>query len=121
MLTQPDAMMNDWYLWAAVLLAHGFIGLILTAAVAWIFKPAEELAGDMRRLAWVVVSAIYFLGWEGCVQTWGAGFLDAAVDTAAVSLGGLIGISAWARKGASVALSGDAMAGMLVVGIWRRK
>ena len=83
------------YEWAAVLFAHATVGLIITAIVAailhWQLAPWIEGLGG---LALVIVVVLYFLGWEGSIQQFGAGMPDAIVDTFAVFIGGLIGVSA---------------------------
>lgn len=87
------------YEWLVVLMAHGGVGLLLTAFLAW---ALDWMAGDWvdgGGLAWVASVILYGLGWEGAVQRFGAGLGDAAVDTFAVAAGGLIGWLAWDRRG----------------------
>lgn len=111
-LTTPEAQAGA-YEWAAVLLAHGFIGLALVAVVAW--------ATGRPMLAWFAVVAVYLLLWEVMVQRVGAGWDDALTDTFAVAAGALAGVSAWARRGWALAVSLAAMAGVLVLGVRGRK
>ena len=111
-LTTPTDQ-QDAYEWASVLLAHGFIGLALVAAVAW--------ASGRMWLSFWIVSAVYLICWEGGVQRFGAGGVDALVDTFAVMAGGLAGIAAWGRKGGAVAAALTLMAWVLAGGIWRRR
>ena len=111
-LNTPEAQVGA-YEWAAVLLAHGFIGLALVAALAW-------ATGRMWAAFWAV--SVGYLGlWEGAVQDFGAGMADALVDTFAVAAGGLAGISAWARRGAGVVVSLALMAWVLASGVRSRK
>lgn len=101
------------YEWAAVLLAHGMIGLALVAALAW-------ATGRMWAAFWAV--AIGYLGlWEGAVQGFGAGMADALTDTFAVAAGGLAGVSAWARRGVGLGVSLALMAWVLASGVRSRK
>lgn len=111
-LTTPTAH-GSAYEWASVLLAHGFIGLALVAVLAW-------ATGRMWSAFWAV--SVGYLGlWEGAVQCFGAGLADALIDTFAVAAGGLAGISAWARRGAGVAVSLALMAWVLASGVRSRK
>jgi hypothetical protein len=111
-----------WYEWASVYLAHAFIGLFLVALVAAVL---DWWAGDwidgIGVVALVMVTALYGLVWETGVQGLAAGVPDAALDTAAVALGGLAGASAWARNGMTLAGALVASAGLLVAGIARRR
>lgn len=120
-LLTPEAQAGA-YEWAAVLLAHAAIGLGLTALVAALI---EVVAGEYLRrvggLALGLVALTYGLAWEGLVQGYGAGLGDAAVDTAAVVLGGALGLAAWARSAAFLALSLLALAGIALAGIRRRR
>jgi len=104
------------YEWAAVLLAHGFIGLALVAVVAVLLDAAEWIT-DTGRTAWVAVVLCYALLWEGAVQRYGAGLGDAATDTAAVALGGAVGLLAWSRQGVALAVALVALCGLLWRGI----
>ena len=110
------------YEWAAVLFAHATVGLGLVAIVAalldWYGGDWISPAGPM---ALVLVVIGYALGWEGIIQGYGAGFADAAVDTFAVFIGGLLGVSAWGRRGIAVAASLLALAGVLWAGVRARK
>ena len=110
------------YEWAAVYLAHFAIGLAITAIIAalldWQLAPWIEGLGG---LALVIVVVLYFLGWEGSIQQFGAGMPDAIVDTFAVFIGGLAGVSAWGRRGFAVAASLAALAGVLWAGVRARK
>lgn len=101
------------YEWAAVLMAHGFIGLVMVASLAWI-------TGRLRVSFWII-SAGYLILWEGGVQRFGAGGTDALVDTFAIMAGGLIGLAAWTRRGAAVAASVALMVWVLTWGVRLRK
>lgn len=115
----PDAFLTDWYAWATNQMAHALIGLALTGVLAVILRA---IAGRERRaLSLAIVAAAYFAGWEGAWQAFGAGWLDALADTAFVALGGLIGVSAWAQRGAQLVVAMVAVAGILVAGIVRRQ
>ena len=110
------------YEWAAVLFAHATVGLGLVAIVAalldWQLAPWVEGLGG---LALVIVVVLYFLGWEGSIQQFGAGLADATVDTFAVFIGGLLGVSAWGRRGVTVAAALAALLGVLWAGVRARK
>jgi len=120
-LTIPEAQAGA-YEWAAVLLAHGLIGLALVAVVA---AALEWLTGDhiddLGLLSWLAVVVCYAVIWEGAVQAFGAGPMDAAVDTFAVACGGFLGLSAWMRRGVLMAVGIAAFSAVAFAGIWRRK
>jgi len=107
------------YEWAAVLFAHVTVGLGLVAIVAALLDWLE--ADSPGIVALHVVTVAYALVWEGIIQGYGAGFADAAVDTFAVFIGGLLGVSAWGRRGIAVAASLLALAGVLWAGVRARK
>ena len=107
------------YEWAAVLFAHVTVGLGLVAIVAALLDWLE--ADSPGILALHVVTVAYALAWEGIIQSFGAGYGDAAVDTFAVFMGGLLGVSAWGRRGVTVAASLAALAGVLWAGVRARK
>jgi ABC-type uncharacterized transport system permease subunit len=119
-LTDPTAH-ADAYVWAAVLLAHASIGLALTALVAAVIKAlADDMIDGEGPLAWALVVIAYAVIWEGAVQALGAGVMDALVDTAAVALGGLLGLTAWLRKGGAMAVALAALGVMMFLGVRRR-
>lgn len=120
-LLTPEAHAGA-YEWAAVLLAHFTVGLVLVAAVAALLNwlSGDDL-GPMHGPALVIVVLVYFFFWEGLGQRYAAGLPDAAIDTFAVAMGGLVGISAWLRKGGAVLAAIIATAIVAVAGIWRRK
>ena len=103
----------DAYEWASVLLAHFTVGLVLTAIIAAVTEWRAWVA-----LACVI--AAYGLLWEGAVQHLGAGVADAFVDTFAVAIGGLVGLSAWLRRGVMLAAGVAALAGVLWAGVRKR-
>lgn len=102
----------DAYTWAAVLTAHAAIGMVLTVELHEIM-PLWWAAS----VAWIG----YLLAWEGGVQRFGAGLLDAFVDAAGVSAGVAYAVGtffAWpGYRWAALAL----FAVVLVGGVWRRK
>ena len=108
------------YEWAAVLFSHATVGLGLVAIVAALLSRVEWLdhVGDV---ALAIVTVVYALAWEGIIQSLGAGLADAAVDTFAVFIGGLLGVSAWGRRGITVAAALAALAGVLWAGVRARK
>ena len=110
------------YEWASVLLAHFAIGLALVAVLSAVLDAiAGEWIGGTGRVSLLIVAAVYLIAWEGLAQGYGAGLSDALVDTLAVAMGGLAGLSAWMRRGALVALSLAVTAGVAVAGVWRRR
>lgn len=98
------------YEWAAVFLAHFTIGIALTALVAAALDAMDSFALSVGDVSPVLVTAVYFVAWEGIVQRYGAGLADAAVDTLAVGIGGASGLYLWRRAGvrlaAAIALAG---------------
>jgi len=92
------------YEWASVFLAHMAIGLGLVAVVSAVL---DWMAGDWidgtGEVAALIVSVVYLVAWEGFVQGYGAGIMDAAVDTLAVASGGLLGLFLWRRAGVKAA------------------
>lgn len=103
------------YEWAAVLLAHGFIGLVLVALAAAVLEAwAGEWIDDLGGLSWVLVVAVYAVVWEGLVQRLGAGLIDAGADSLAVACGGAFGVFLWQRFPARAA----AVAGLLALALW---
>ena len=120
MAATPEAQ-ADAYTWAAAFLGHVVIGLVLTGAVAAGVERAADWIDGHRVLAWLVVTVGYAVIWEGAVQHLGAGFVDALVDTVAVGIGGVIGIAAWARRGKVVAAAVMIGAGIVALGVRRRK
>lgn len=88
-LLTPEAQDSAHY-WVSVLLAHGFLGLVLTALVGALL---DWVAGDWIEgtgwLALTIVTAVYAVGWEIGAQRLGAGWTDAAVDSVAVACGAL--------------------------------
>lgn len=121
----PDAFLHDWYGWLTNQMAHALLGLAVTALLAWVLgwfmSRAMEMDVTMHGPALVIVGLVYFFGWEGLWQRYGAGMGDALADTAFMGLGGLLGVSAWARKGGRVALAAAVAVVMLGAGVWRRK
>lgn len=121
----PDAFITDWYGWLTNQMSHMLLGLAITALLAWILgclmSRAMEMDVAMHGPALVIVAVVYFFGWEGLWQRYGAGMWDALADTAFMTIGGLLGVSAWARRGGRVALAMGAAAVMLGAGVWRRK
>lgn len=107
------------YEWAAVLFAHATVGLGLVAIVAALLDWLE--ADSPGIVALHVVTVAYTLVWEGIIQGYGAGLADAAVDTFAVFIGGIVGVSAWYRRGVSLALALVSLAGVLWAGVRARK
>jgi hypothetical protein len=114
MAATPDAQ-ADPYVWAAALLGHFVIGLVLVAALSAIINRASDWIDEPGAVAWVAVVGVYFIGWEAGLQHFGAGFVDALVDTFAVAVGGAVGLFAWARNGLGV--TGSILA--LLAVLWR--
>ena len=108
----------DPYLWLVVLLAHAAVGLALVAVLAALLDALGRASGLG---AWLVVTLGYALAWEGAVQRLGAGLADAAIDSAAVALGGLIGLLAWRRHGTGLTVALVLLAGIAARGVGRRK
>lgn len=107
------------YDWAAVLLAHGFIGAVLAGLAAWAFAALTDMLPWPSGVQLVVIG--YGAGWEGAVQRLGAGLADAAVDTLAVAVGAVAAWGLWSQRRRMAA---GAVAVLVVVGaagIWRRR
>ncbi len=114
----------DPYVWSAALLAHAFLGLILTGAVAAVLDAVddEDWVDGHGGLAALIVVAGYFFVWEGAIQHFGEGLPGSLADTVAIAAGTAIGLAAWARKGARVAVAALALAAMWLYQArgWRR-
>lgn len=98
------------YTWAAVLLAHAFIGV-----VAW--QMLSRVIG-MSIVTAQVIAVVYFIAWEAIIQRLQAGITDALVDTLGVAVGASMawGLSAgdvWHRA-KNVAI----IAAVGLVGVW---
>lgn len=113
----------DAYTWSAVLLAHAFLGLALTAAVAAAIDALDrdDMVTGRAYLAAVVVTAAYAIGWETLVQGLAAGFFDAATDTLATAAGAFTGALAWQRRGGKLAAVWLALIAWWAYGIRGRK
>jgi hypothetical protein len=119
MLASPEAQV-DPYIWAAAFTGHMAVGLGLTAAVAWPLSGfARDWVDGVGWLALMLVVVAYALVWEALLQRLGAGVMDAAVDTAAVFLGGLIGVAAWERRGPVIGAALIAALAFLARGVRR--
>lgn len=111
---QPDA-----YVWLVVLLAHAFLGLVLVALIAPVLARWTALLPLPSAVQ--IVTAVYAVVWEGLVQQLGAGWLDAAVDTAAVVCGALIAWGAWSHLGRKIAAALLVLLAVGGAGVWRRR
>lgn len=113
----------DPYVWSAALLAHAMLGLILTGALAALIDAidTENMIDNRGGLAAVIVVAVYALIWEGAVQHFGEGLSGSLVDTVAIAGGAAIGLMAWARQGARLAVAALAVAAIWAWGIRGRK
>lgn len=119
MAGSPEAQ-ADPYIWAAAFAGHMAVGLCLTAAVAWPLSAfAREWVDGIGWLALALVVAAYAVTWEAVIQRLGAGVADALIDTAAVGLGGLIGVAAWERRGGLIGGAIVAALAMLARGVRR--
>jgi len=110
----------DAYTWLVVLIAHAGLGLALVAVLAAVLDATEWIT-DAGRTAWVAVTMCYAALWEGLWQRIGAGWADAAVDSAAVALGGAVGVLAWSRHGVGLAAALLTLAGLAWAGVRGRK
>lgn len=110
-LTQPTDH-ADAYTWAAVLTAHAAIGMVLVVELHNVMALYAAVSA-----AWVG----YLLFWEGLVQRFGAGLLDALTDAAAVTSGVVYGAGTFfgwpGVRWAALVL----FAGVLAAGVWRRQ
>jgi hypothetical protein len=119
MLASPEAQ-ADPYIWAAAFTGHMAVGLGLTAAVAWPLSGfARDWVDGVGALALLLVVVAYAVIWEALLQRLGAGVMDAAIDTAAVFLGGLIGVAAWERRGPVIGAALIAALAFLARGVRR--
>ena len=120
-LTTPEAQDNA-YFWLVVLLAHAALGLALVGAVAALLdRIAGEWIDRTGDLALIIVAVGYAALWEGAVQRFGAGLVDAAVDTVAVACGGAVGLWAWRRNGLGVAAGIIALSAVAWAGVRKRQ
>lgn len=85
---QPDP-----YVWAAVLLAHAMIGVLLMSSIGL-------LVAKWLRDGWAGVSVVasLYACWEILQLTSGAPADDCALDWAAVVLGAILALSLWQRR-----------------------
>jgi hypothetical protein len=119
MLASPEAQ-ADPYIWAAAFTGHMAVGLGLTAAVAWPLSGfARDWVDGIGWLALLLVVVAYAVIWEALLQRLGAGVMDAAIDTAAVFLGGLIAVAAWERRGPVIGAALIAALAFLARGVRR--
>lgn len=115
-LTTPTAHVVA-YEWASVLLAHFALGAAAWGALAAILRRWYSL----HYLASMQVSVLtYFFAWEGLVQWYGAGLMDALVDTVAWSLGGVFAWGAWTKRGGLSGAAGAVLTAVLALGVRRR-
>lgn len=113
-LLTPEAHAGA-YEWAAVLLAHFAVGFALAGFLALILGGRLGLPVLIAALA-----AIYGAGWEGVVQGYGAGLMDAAVDTVAVTCGGVAAWAAWHRRARLIAAALVIVTAVAAIGIRKR-
>lgn len=105
----------DPYAWAAVLLAHAMIGVMLMSTLG-------ALVAVWLRDGWAGVSVVasLYAAWEVLQVTAGAPASDCALDWSVVVLGAILALSLWQRR-ASLGLR--AILALLIVclaGIRRR-
>lgn len=112
----------DPYTWSAALLAHALLGLVLTGMAAALIEWADEdeIVIDHGHVAAASVVIGYLLLWELAVQHLGEGLSGSLSDTVGVASGAVIGLMAWQRAGARLALAVLALSAMLVFGVWVR-
>jgi hypothetical protein len=112
----------DPYVWSAALLAHAMLGLILTGLLAALIDAidTEDMIDGRGGLAALIVVLGYALIWEGAVQHLAEGLSGSLVDIAAIAGGSVIGLAAWARQGARLAVAALAVAGIWAWGILPR-
>jgi len=120
MLASPEAQ-ADPYIWAAAFTGHMAVGLGLTAAVAWPLSGfARDWVDGVGWLALLLVVVAYAVIWEAAqIAFFGGTLADAAKDTAAVFLGGLIGVAAWERRGPVIGAALIAALAFLARGVRR--
>ena len=69
------------YEWASVFLAHMALGLGLVALVSAVLDwAAGDWMDGVGEVAAVIVAVVYLIAWEGFVQRYGAGLMDAALS-----------------------------------------
>lgn len=123
-LLTPEAHAGA-YEWAAVLLAHFALGGYATACLAFVFQwafPAPYRPHGQFALGTLlaVLAALYGAGWEGLVQGYGAGLADAAVDTVAVTCGGVAAWAAWHRRARLIGAALGIVTAIAALGIRKR-
>jgi predicted anti-sigma-YlaC factor YlaD len=111
MMQTPDAQ-NDPYVWAAALMGHFAIGVILTAIFCLIYG------------AWLGCFSVcvgYFSFWEGAqLMFFGSQPLDSVVDASAVACGSVLAAGAWRHKGYAIAGAVSILGAMGIIGVNRR-
>ena len=123
-LLTPEAHAGA-YEWASVLLAHFALGGYATACLAyvfhWIIPPSHRPNGQFALgTLLVVLATLYGVGWEGLVQGYGAGLIDAAVDTIAVICGGVAAWAAWHRRARLISAALVIVTAVAALGIRKR-
>ena len=102
----------DPYFWLVVLLAHVAIGAAIIAVLVALIKSVET--------SLLILLAGYFGGWEGGVQGFGAGGVDALVDTFAVMAGAGFALSLWFRRARLSAIVAAIIGVVAIFGIKRK-
>ena len=123
-LLTPEAHAGT-YEWAAVLLAHFALGGYATACLAyvsrWMIPSSHRLHGQFALgTLLATLATLYGVVWEGLVQGYGAGLMDAAVDTIAVICGGVAAWAAWHQRARLIGVALSIMAAVAAIGIRKR-
>lgn len=102
---------DDPYVWTVVLWAHALTGLFITALAAFAFHPVYVASA---------VAVAYAVLWEGAVQRYRAGLLDALVDTAGVLGGGLLAAGIWGHSLPLILAAGGSLLVLSISGAYFR-
>lgn len=109
-LLTPEAQENLHY-WVSVLLAHSFIGFMLSGIGSG-FSVALFDRAYPKRVA-LTVSLGYFVLWEFVLQRLGAGIGDAFVDGFAVFAGSVAWVYAATRNYLALGIVGALILGII--------
>ena len=102
---------TDLHYWASVLLAHAFIGFILSGIASGFSVALFERAYPVRVA--LTIAAGYFVLWEIMLQRLGAGVGDAFIDGFAVFSGAATWVYAATRNYLALGVVGALILGII--------
>lgn len=109
-LLTPSSQSNLHY-WASVLLAHAFIGFMLSALGSGFSKALFDRAYPSRVA--LTISVGYLILWEVVLQRLGAGIGDAFIDSFAVFAGAMTWVYSATRNYLALGLVAALIGGII--------